>query len=282
MNDIRKYVSKTPVSTTGKNVVARYLLKLRDILERDNTVNHKVANCISTEDARPILIEAFGPVEPGTEELLERSITILLEELKQQRASKPSMYLVNRETGMSLMPIDAKDIYTPPDYKDPGGETWIHRHIRSCKARSIVHPGISSSIALSAHEANKENAIIALAGDALAFKHMSEPEQITEMAKQRLTGLVNFGDANGQWEEIQFGRENIAGMEQAVNTSFHRIELFSVILAKKILHLCGSGGTCQLGSITVRKSPKYRWYVLTGIFEKSNVVDTDKKLGQHT
>ena len=255
-------------------VIAGYLLSLRKMLEEDTELRDKVAKSIPACGAKPDLITAtFNLVKPGTERLLDKAIDVLLEELDEQRKKAPSIYLVSHETGRSIMPISKEGVYTPPDFVGLDGN--VHQ------AKPVVHPGISSSLALAAHEVAKTKSILALAGgdSSMAFAHLSEPEQMIGRAKTILQGRVSFEGASGPPQEIAFGREHEAGMEQAVNLSFHRVEMFSAILAKKILDKCGEGGRCSGGTIKLCKGSKYRWFIFTACFERSDASRLNEQVG---
>jgi hypothetical protein len=236
------------------DIIAGYLITLRTLLETNVELSDKIASSHPAQNARTDLISACELVKPGTLHLLEKAADMLLEELEQQRKSGSNLYLVSCKTGRSVMPIDAKDVYVPPDYEGLDGK--LH------KSKPIVHPGISSNLAIVAHEFAKENALVSIAGQELAFIHLSAPERMVEMAKQKLSGVVLFENVDGPWHVVEFGRENSAGMEQSVNAAFHRIELFSSVLAKKILTLCGQGGRCRVGSVKSHRGAKHRWYSL--------------------
>jgi len=253
------------------DVIAGYLLILRALVEKDEELSDRIAKSKPARLAKPYLVEACEFVKLGTEYLLDRAAGILLDELEEQRKN-PSLYLVSCKTGRAVMPITAKNVYTPPDYEDLDG------NLRP--AKPVVHPGITSSLAIVAHETAKQESLVALAGRELAFVHLSAPEQMVEMAKQKLTGDVIFGNVDGPWQEIEFGKENAAGMEQSVNAAFHRVELFSAILAKRILTLCGRGGRCQAGSVSSHRGAKQSWYALSVKCERFDAASTGKHLGQ--
>lgn len=255
-----------------KDVVAGYLLQLRDLLQQSQELADMVAAHDKAIEAKPHLVKAVELVKPGTEHLLDKAAGMLLEELEQQRKA-PGLYLVSCETGLSVMPIGGKDVYHPPEYRGMDGN--MH------EARPVVHPGITSSLAIAAHEAEKEHALMALSGNEMAFAHLSDPDKIVEIAKQKLAGAVSFVQMDGPWHEIEFGRENAAGMEQSANLAFHRVELFSSILAKRIVSLCGNGGRCQIGEIVKNSGSKQRWYVVSVKFDAVDAPCVDENFGQN-
>jgi hypothetical protein len=259
-----------------KHVIAGYLLQLRSLLQKSQKLTDTVAAQDKAIEAKPHLIEAMELAElvkPGTEHLLDKAVETLLDELEQQRKASPSLYLVSCETGMSVMPIGEKDIYYPPKYRGMDGN--MH------EAKPIVHPGITSSLAIAAHESEKERALLALSGNEIAFAHLSDPDKIVEIAKQKLTNIVSFCQMDGPWHEIKFGKENAAGMEQSANLAFHRVELFSSILAKRIVSLCGKGGRCQIGKIVKGSSSKQRWYVVSVKLDPVDASCVDKNFSQN-
>lgn len=269
-------IEKAPGSALAlqleSEIVAGYLIQLRKMLEEDAAVANMVAECDPAQLAKPGILKAFKLVKPGTQHLLEKAADSLLVELDQQRKAAPSLYLVSCKTGQAVMPISAKDVYTPPDFEGLDGK--LH------KAKPVVHPGIASNLAIASHENAKETSLMALAGQELAFSHLSDPEQMVESAKQKLSGSVDFGPIQGPWHEIEFGKENASGMEQAVNLAFHRVELFSSILARRILTLCGRGGRCQIGDIRSLRGAKHQWYVLSVRFQRIDAASVGEKLGE--
>lgn len=245
-----------------EETVAGYLIQLRSEIEKNAELARKIAEAQPAAAAKPSLIAACKHVKPGTEHLLERAVSMLLEELEQQRRAAPSLYLVSQKTGRSVMPISAKDVYTPPDFVGLDGE--LH------KSGPVVHPGISSSLALAAYEAAKEQSMTSLFGQSLSHVHLTEPEQMVERARQKLSGVVEIGEVDGPWSDMEFGKEHVSGMEQAPNTAFHRVELFSSVIAKRVVSLCGKGGKCELGQIRSCRSPKHRWYALAVKFKRAD------------
>lgn len=273
MNDkIEKTVNSSLATRSEEEIVAGYLIQLRKILQEDVVLIGKVSACEPAIDAKPHLIAAIE-ANPDTEHLLDKAAVQLLKELENQRKSKPSLYLVSNKTGKAVMPINENHVFTPPQFVGLDGK--LH------DSRPVVHPGITSSIAVAAHEMAKEEALAAISGNELAFAHMSDPDKVLELTRQKLDGIVSFEDLNGSWEQIELGKENAAGMEQSANRSFHRIELFSSILARRIVDRCGKGGRCQLGGMIVNRGAKHRWYVVSVKFERADVSGADQKFGQN-
>jgi hypothetical protein len=251
----------TPLAAAiEEDVVSGYLLELRKKIENNAEVRRMVAESRPAQSVKSELAASYGPAKPGTEHLLERAAQILLDELEQQRAAKPSLYLVSCQTGRAVVPISAKDVYIPPDYV--GLDGGVH------KSRPVVHPGLSSTLALASHESAKHQSLLARATPetAAAYAHLSAPEQILSRVKQKLADKVEFADLPGETaQEIEFGREHISGLEQSANLSFHRVELFAATLARKIA-LLGSGGRCCIDGIRACHGSKQRWYVCTARF----------------
>jgi hypothetical protein len=188
---------------------------------------------------------------------LIKAIDLFYKELEFQRENKASVYLVDNETGRTLTPIDESCIYTPSDYIDENGDT---KH-----AQPILHPGISSSIIMHKYESNKHDNLIKSVEEKSKFAaiHAVDPNQILEMTKNRLNKNIEITD-NFVGEEIELGigKENIAGMEQAPNPGFHRVAVFSSLLANKINFLLKNGGKCEIKEIKESKNSKERWYTV--------------------
>lgn len=249
------------------------LTQLRKNLETNHDLIEKVSNCFPAMQAKMHLLESVEDIDPSMKHVFDKAAEIILEDLEAQRKLKPSLYLVNAKTGMAIMPMGGDSIFTPPDFVGLDGK--IH------KSKPIVHPGITSSLALAEHEIEKHKMVLAKHGDKLAFAHMSDPDKIVDMAKEKISDRLMPEDADGKWEEVEIGRENFSGMEQSANFSFHRIELFSSILARKILSRIGNHGRCQIGGIWQHRGAKHRWYVVNVKFHVPDVSGPDKQLGQH-
>lgn len=238
-----------------ENVISRYLLQLRQRLQSDEELSRQVARCDPARTAKGILVASYGPEKPGTGYLLEKAAEILLDELEDQRSQDPSLYLVSGVTGRAVMPISDKDIYNPPDYVGEDGE--VH------KARPVLHPAISSSLTLAAHEAAKQSSLVKSGAGKLAFAHLTDPDRIVQLTKEKLSGKVEFEDFDdGPWEEIVFGKENDVDFSQAVNPQFHRVELFSSVLSQKILELCKDGKRCEIGKVSLHSGTRQKWYTV--------------------
>ncbi len=245
------------------DIVAGYLILLRKEIESNSELSELIAKGNSENVVKTALTSACKLVKPGTDYLLDRVISMLLEELEQHRQAKPSLYLISQKTGRAIIPIEAKDVYTPPDYIGLDGK--IH------KSNPIVHPKLSSSLAIASYEAAKQELVLTKITPKthMAHTHLSTPEQIVQKARQKLAGLPPC--ENGEWKDVEFGKEHVAGMEQSVNPSFHRVELFSSILARKVFELCGKGGQYNFGSIRSCRNAKLRWYVIPVEFKRMDI-----------
>lgn len=253
MNSLTKPETSSLSSEFPKNkIFAVCALKLRKLLETDDLLKKTVAAAVPAISAKQALIDAASQ-EGQDAEVLSEAAEDLLNELEQQRKNPPSLYLVSQETGKSIMPISASDIYTPPDYVGLDGKTH--------KSAPILHPGITSSLAVSVHEAEREKSILSLAGDSPAYKHLSDPSCLVSLTEQKLTGKVELAELPKEsCTTIKFGVENSAGVEQSINESFHRAELYSALLAKKIVSACGGSGRCQIVRIDRVRGAKQHWY----------------------
>lgn len=252
----KKEQSNLAIRSEEDAEVSRHLLSIRKQVETDQELAAFIASRTPAVEAKFALMKVF---DGEGNRLFEKALDMFLEELEQQRKSVPSLYLVNANTGQAIRPISEKDIITPPDYV---GEDGLKHH-----SRAIVHPGMTSAMGLAFQEKHNHDMMLAKArepGSELAYAHLTEPEKMIESTKDRLNNVGVMVDETyeGPWTEIEFGRENISGMEQSVNTRFHRLNMFSAILARKILGMCGNQGRCAIGTIRSCGNSKHRWYVV--------------------
>lgn len=243
-------------------ILAKYLLLIRNKLETDGQLNRIVASSKPASAAAPkvtVLLREF--IELETEDLFEQAVIIILDELEQLRTKDPSLYLVNAETGMVSMPIPkelTRDlVYTPPDYL--GEDNQWH------KAHPMLHPGIAASIVLATQDNFRLQKALKGINEPLikqAYDHLSSPERIVEMAKEKLLhiGMVSDDTINVPETQILFGYENAEDIFQSPNTRFSRIHLLSSVLARKIRGL--GSNRFSISKISVKKSAKQKWYVV--------------------
>ena len=101
-------------------IETRYRLELRTKFQKDTRVNNALVeskDCLLTEGTYESIRGLVKDViRQGTEEIFDRILRELLEELDAMHKREPSAYLVNMTDGKVLMPIEAKDVYTPPSY----------------------------------------------------------------------------------------------------------------------------------------------------------------------
>lgn len=247
-----------------------YVLQIRKELEENLIARDLVANSYPASLAKPELIQILSeerdgrdyPVlRPGGEAVLNAAVDRILSELEKQRKSGSSLYMVDGETGDLIMPLTKAGIYQPPDYV--GEDKKVHRPL------PIVHPGITSSLALARAEAFKKNQALEKYKDdpvaKKAFEHLVEPQKMVDTAleklKERGITSTSLNDREPD-EEITFGREHVNGVFQSPNLSFDRSSMFAASLLKKLLMLCGSNSEIQVGELEQVDNGKQRWYKL--------------------
>jgi hypothetical protein len=245
-----------------ERLTASYLLGIRKAFQEDPVANKIAADAIPAISAKGLLVDhLWHLVKPGSEDIFERSITIILEELEEARQKPPSLYLVSMQTGRSILPLPKNGIFQPPDFEGEDGQ--LH------KARLTVHPSITSALGLAAQETEKKAILLKKAQNPAhkhAYAHLAGPEKIVDSAKERLksAGVIVVAELAEIYPafEIEFGREHRDGITQSPNFQFHRANLFSAVVAQKILRICGSGGECQIGAVREMTSSKQRWFIV--------------------
>lgn len=270
-NKVEKYQSQAIELDTTKELRS-YVLQIRKELEENLEARELVASSYPASLAKPELIRIllkerhdakrdYPVLKPGGEAILSTAVDKILSELEKQRKEGPNLYMVDGETGDLIMPITKDGVYQPPDYVGLDGET--HRPL------PIVHPGITSSLALAKAEAFKKNQALEKYGDnpvaRKAFEHLTEPQKMVKVALEKLKerGITSTPlNDNEPNEEIVFGREHVNGIFQSPNLSFNRSSMFAISLFKKLLSLCDSGSEIQIGELKQVDNGKQRWYKL--------------------
>jgi hypothetical protein len=263
--DVRKDKGEIAKSAEDK-ILAEYLIQLRKIFETDNQVKSIIIDSKPAIAAKSRLLKLLThECKPDSKDLFERAMDIVLNELDNFRDKPASLYLIDRNTGMPIMPMTDELIYTPPDYIGEDGK--LH------KSKPILHPGIAASLTLAVYGKNKlQRHLKKITGplSEQAYKHLSEPERIIEMVKERLNYIgVEISDNPNECDQvIEFGREQVEGIMQSPNIRFHRAHMFAAILAHKILKLGGKAAKYTIGSIESKQNTKQKWYtVKIGVLE---------------
>ncbi len=240
-------------------IETRYRLELRTKFQKDTRVNNALVeskDCLLTEGTYESIRGLVKDViRQGTEEIFDRILRELLEELDAMHKREPSAYLVNMTDGKVLMPIEAKDVYTPPSYV---GEDGITR-----PAKPILHPAISAPLTMYAQQENLKREAITRATNPSAVEHLVQgPESIISRARDLLRhqGIEVEPVDNGKTATIEVGRERIDDMLQSPNYGFHRSQMYGSLLAKKVIDLLKGKGQCYLKNAVLRKGSKEQWY----------------------
>jgi hypothetical protein len=261
----RQLGSQQLVEHAEAQIERRYRLEMREKFQRDPRVRQALiesAECLLSEgtydSVRGLMVDVL---RAGTEEVFDRVLHELLEELDVMHKREPSAYLVSHQDGKVLMPITDKDVYTPPPYV---GEDGITR-----PAKPILHPAISAPLTMLAFEQGRKNEAITravAAGASAAVEHLvMGPDAILERARVllRTQGVTVEPLENGTPATIEVGREHVDDMLQAPNYNFHRSQMYGSLLAKKVLNLLRGQGRCDLKSAILKKGSKEQWYEIT-------------------
>lgn len=241
-------------------IQVRYRKELRPRFETDPNVRESISNDRPAAECRQRVLDAVKDVcRQGTEEIFERVVDELLLEIDQFRKLPASMYLID-ESGQVVMPIGEAAIYKPPDFIGEDGKVR--------KAKPIVHPGVSSGLAMKRQDEYRFATALAKASatplGVLALKHDLDPASMRGIAVEWLgaNGVVvkELPPEAGSSVTIEFGREQYDGIFQAPNYSFHRFRMFGELLGRKVLEAMGGPGACDLGHPVLESNSKQRWY----------------------
>ena len=257
----QKIGSQDVIQRAEQTIEKRYRLDLRDQFQNNQAVCNALIeskDCLLNEgtfDSIRGLTKVI--LRAGTEEIFDRILHELLDELNEMHKKEPTAYLVNHQTGKVMMPMSAKDIYTPPDYADENG--ILH------KSKSILHPAISAPLTMYAYEENRKHIAIARSTSLAAVEHLVQgPESILQRAKMLIEsqGII-VKPTDGEKKTIEVGRERVDDMLQAPNYSFHRSQMYGSLLAKKILDILKeyNTDTCDILSIRFHKGSKEQVYL---------------------
>lgn len=259
----------------GEKIFRDYLTAIRKALEEDSTAREVAAEAKPAISAKAKLIDylMFRIARTETSDLFEKAVEYILLELDRIREKgENSLYLVDGETGRNLIPMGPNSIYQPPDFIGEDGK--VH------KARPIVHPGISSSLALAHAQAHRMESLRIKAeidpDSRLALQHVLTPDSILKAATIRLEALgVVIGDVlNGEEEEIRFGHEHVENVHQSLNPRFHRSALLSEILTRRIFEKFGVGSRIEFLSVKQDGNNKRKWHVVRILVEKPHLLES--------
>lgn len=251
-------------------ILALYLKRIRSLVGSNSetgwhlqeVMKHAVPALSAKEAVTEILLRAEA-VSEGTEDIFHEAVTVLLEELEEQRKVGAKRWIVDETTGRAIVPLTPETIYQPPEWTDEEGR--VHKPLPR------LHPDIAIGLAEARVKAEKNAKILALAADPVrgrSYRHLSDPQSIAELARHRLreagVRVMDAGSELGEGEDsvVEFGRENVEADLQSTNESFHRTANYAASLAVKVQKLLKPGATCYLGEVSIVTSPKERWFTV--------------------
>jgi len=255
---IHRNTGSTLVLDTEKKIKASYLHQIRNEFQNNDKVKQLLLQ--SPNDLRDQLLKSLEHlIRPDTQDIFESALDQVIIELAKQLEAGHGLYLVDDNTGEIMMPLTPDMIYQPPDYEGEDGK--MH------KAMPIVHPKITSSLAILKGQKHKETKLFNKHKDnpvALqALEHLKSPDKIINLTIEKLKKfnitVINY-IASGEFYIIEFGHEQADGVYQSFNPCFQRIGMFSSVLATKIYKLCGNGGICSIKNFEEKKNSKQHWY----------------------
>jgi hypothetical protein len=237
-------------------ILAKYLLQIRKEFETNEYMKNILINSDPATKAFPDIIDILYSIyNPDMHDIFDKAVAYILAELDDQRRKKPSLYLIDPDTGKSIMPISEKDVYKPPDYIGEDGKTH--------KAQPTVHPGITSSLAMLQVIKDRKKRIQERSKEApLAYQHITDPEKIVLLTKEKLEeiGVQISVLPDIEYQIIKFGHEHTDGDLQLLNSRFHRANLYSTILTRRLHHMCSPKSKVEFGQIRVVNNNKKQWF----------------------
>ena len=249
---------------------AKYLIDIRQRLQSDQKINKMAADAFPAISALiPLADEMRDLVKEGSEDIFLSMLEYILNELDELRKEKPASYLIDDRTGKIVAPIEEDTIIRPDPIVDENGIVQVQN--------PYVNPILAASIALDAAAKERDTKIQRLAADpinGLAYKHLTEPDRIIELAKERLRtfGITILDEPNSEKEKetIEFGREITEADHQAPNIRYHRLSVYSAVLATIISKKCEKGGICWISPIQKKMNSKQRWYQVEVLMTKKS------------
>lgn len=248
----------------ARSVRAYYLVRIRGRLQYDEAANRTAAEASpATEAFEPLRGMMKDIVREGTEDYFDAALMSVLEELGKLRQMEPARYILDPESGELVAPLTEETVYTPDQSmrEGPNGEL-----VPAANPIKAVHPAITTGLALMQAERHRMERVQRLAADpvkGMAYRHLTEPQRIVEIARERLEKVgVSTAELGTEQEDtvLEFGRESIEADLQSTNTSFHRLAMYPAIIATHVLRMCGAGGHCWIGPVRLQKSSRERWY----------------------
>lgn len=250
---------------------AKYLIDIRHQLQSNPKINRIAAEAFPAISALiPLADEMRDLIKEGSEDIFLSMLEYVLNELDELRKSKPANYLVDDRTGKIVAPIEEDTIIRPDPTVDENGIVQVQN--------PYINPILAASIALDTAAKERDAKIKKLAADpvnGLAYRHLTEPDRIVELAKERLRtfGITILDEPNSEKEIIEFGKETTEADHQAPNIRYHRLSVYSAVLATVISRKCEKGGICWIGPIQKKMNSKQRWYqVEVAMTKKSEMI----------
>ncbi len=247
-----------PSADLIREVRARYLMRLRDMLQRSPNVVSVVSASVPATDAFSFLEqEGQWMVTIGTEDVYKDAVMYVLVELDGLRLGGDQAYVVDTSTGEIVAPLTKEMVLVPPPYVDEGG---IER-----ASKPVLNPEVAQALIMRAAAENEAAEVRQKAAHpvkGLAYRHLTEPDRIVELATSRLleSGLRLDEGLDEDVRSFEFGKEAEGSDLQSTNPSYHRLWSYSQALAARVMREAGTGGTFWIGPVRLERDGDSRWY----------------------
>lgn len=244
------------ITRSSRDLLVNYLNILRPEFLTNSQVHDAIRAVKKATLARPALEDILCEhMLQDTEETFGQALDILLEEIEK---SAGKQMLISTETGRPIMAYTEDMIYQPPDYV--GEDGLVHR------ARPMLHPKIAAPMIMGMHKKGKLEKLEAKMGNSIAIEHLRNPDKIVKIASEILLskGVELRAVDNGQTVTEKIGQENVEHI-QSLNPSFHRVQMFGEILARRVLS--HDPKLCEMGEAKECENSRLHWYEVKYIYQ---------------
>jgi hypothetical protein len=209
--------------------------------------NDKLKELLQNEEVEvEEIIEVLRDIPPEPD--LDAALVVFLDEQKKTKESGEA-WIIDDHSGLAIAPINESSLFRPIHINEDGSKSY---------GAPILHPGISSRIAIRRQELEQKNKILEKLKPS-TVEHIVRPKSILEVASEELSiSGIECSVIDSNIEIMEIGRENFDGLFQAPNEAFHRFVLYGKLLARRILSRDATA--FEFNKIEERSNSKSRWY----------------------
>ena len=237
-------------SSTSIAETANLEIQIRNHIMNNKVLWDRLALCTREEDLKVVLRSMLNSEYPDQD--IESVFDSVAAEIIRLRRN-PGTYLLGAD-GKALIRVTPDMIVTPPPTTREDGSIVA--------PKPLLHPKITSGLALAAHELSKVLALSEKYPNSNALLHLKKPESIIEKTVEIIQSLggPKMEELDEEFKEETFiiGKENLNSVFQSFNPEFVRLNVFALALAKKIMDL--NSRAYFIGSCDRKTNSLYSWY----------------------